>query len=49
MELSKTKMLAEINDFESGSDDKNDGLSRGNSDTSHAKAPDDSNYSERDN
>lgn len=37
MEAWKTKTLTKIDNSESGSDDGDDGLSRGNDDTSHAK------------
>jgi hypothetical protein len=43
-EGTKTKMLAEFDSSEINSNDSNDGLSEGNNDTSHAKAPDDSSY-----
>jgi hypothetical protein len=42
------KILAEIDGFESDSDDSGDGLSRGNDDNSHAKVPNDPTYSEGD-
>jgi hypothetical protein len=45
-EARKTKMLSEINGSESNDIDA--GLSGGKNDTSHAKAPDDSNYSKED-
>jgi hypothetical protein len=41
-------MLAEFDSSKSESDDSDDGLSEGNNKTSHAKAPDDSFYSKRD-
>jgi hypothetical protein len=47
-EAMKTKMLAEINDSKSDSDDSDSELSKGNNKTSHAKAPNDLNYFEGD-
>jgi hypothetical protein len=43
----KKKTLAEFDNSESQSNDGDDGLSEGNNETSHAKAPDDSSYSKR--
>jgi hypothetical protein len=47
-EGTKTKTLAEFDSSESHSDESDDGLSEGNNDTSHAKAPDDSSHCEGD-
>lgn len=47
-EVKKTKMLVEIDNFKSDSDDSNAELSKRNNDTSHIKVPDDSSYSEGD-
>jgi hypothetical protein len=44
-EARKTKTLAEIDSFESDNNDSDGRLFGGNNDISHAKAPDDSNYS----
>jgi hypothetical protein len=46
VEARKTKTLAEIEGSESSSNDSGDGVSRANNDFSHAKVPNDSNYSE---
>lgn len=48
MEGRKTKMLVEIDGSESNSDINDDGLSRGNDNTSHVELLNDSTYSEGD-
>jgi hypothetical protein len=48
LEARKTKNLIEIEGSKSNSNDSDDGISRGNDDTSRADALDHSNYSKRD-
>jgi hypothetical protein len=48
MDAREIKILIEIDSFESGSHDFDDGLSGGNDNTNHTKAPNDSNYFEGD-